>query len=253
MTNKKNCLLIFIFLISIGLVAQDAVATKNTQFSFRVSPNLTWSKVKSGPVQGDGTGLGFSYGLMADFNFSQNYFLSIEALATSMRNRIVSKDSLYQGENGVGSYYSNVKQDYKLQYVQLPISLKMKTNYINGMRYFFQAGIAPGVLYSRNVTTSASPSLPKEGEWYSPNADATDKDKGDFQEDPSNPESQAFINNIGRFRASLIIGAGIEYKLSGNTALTAGLRWDNGFTDIYRDKNTDGINNYLGLSVGILF
>ncbi|MDB4347071.1 PorT family protein [Bacteroidia bacterium] len=251
MTNKKNCLLILIFLFSIGLVAQDAAPAKKTQFGFRVSPNLTWSKIKSGPVEGDGTGLGFSYGLMADYNFSQNYFLSFEALVTSMRNKIVSKDSLYQGEQGVGAYYANVKQDYKLQYLQIPVSLKMKTNYINGMRYYFQAGLAPGFLISRNVTTSASPALPKEGEWYSPNA--SDNDKGDFQEDPSNPESQAFTNNVGLFRVPLIIGAGFEYKLSGNTALTAGLRWDNGFTDIYRDKNTVGINNYLGLSVGILF
>jgi len=250
MTNKKNCLLLFIFLFSLGLMAQEAPA-KKTQFGFKISPNLTWTKIKNGPVESDGIGLGFSYGLMADYNFSQNYFLSFEALVTSMRNKITSKDSLYQGANNVGAYYTNVKQDYKFQYVQIPVSLKMKTNYINGMRYYFQAGLAPSVLISRNVNTSANPKLPKEDEWYSPNAG--DNDQGDFQQDPLNPESVAFSNNIGLFRVPLILGAGIEYKLSGNTAFTAGLRWDNGFTDIYREKSTNGINNYLGLNIGILF
>lgn len=252
MASKKNCILL-ISLFSMGLLtyAQDGDAIKKWQFGFRVSPNFTWTKIKSGPIENNGTGIGFSYGLTGDYNFGQNYFFSVEGLVTSMKNKIALKDSFYQGADGVGANYSNITQEYKLQYVQLPLSLKMKTNYINGMRYFFQAGIAPGFIISRNVKVDASPDLKNEEEWFSPNA--SDSDKGDFQEDPKQPNITSFTNNIGLFRVPLVLGAGIEYKLSGNTAFTAGLRWDNGFTDIFRDKNTVGINNYLGLSVGFLF
>lgn len=251
MTSKKTIFLLFSLLAGQLLQAQEAGTNRKLQFGFRVSPNLTWTKIKSGQIENKGSGLGFSYGITADYNFNTNYYLNIEALVTSMRNKIGIKDSVYQGSNGVGSYYTNVEQDYKFQYLQIPVSLKMKTNFINGMRYFFQAGIAPSILIFRNVRVSANPTLPDQEEWFSPNA--SDTDKGDFQVDPNNTGSKAFTNNIGLFRVPLVLGAGIEYKLSGNTAFTAGLRWDNGFTDIFRDKNVVGINNYLGLSLGVLF
>lgn len=251
MRNKKNYILGLIFLISSSIFAQEVDPIKKFQFGFRVSPNLTWTKIKNGPAENDGTGLGFSYGLMGDYNFSQNYYLGFEALITSMKNKIALQDSFYQDAGGVGDYYSNIKQEYKFQYVQLPITLKMKTNYINGLRYFFQAGIAPGFLITRNVRVTGTPKFKNEEDFFSPNA--SDTDFGDFQKDPNNAESKEFTNNIGLFRVPLVLGAGVEYKLSGNTLFTTGIRWDNGFSDIFRDKNTTGINNYIGLTFGVLF
>jgi len=252
MTTKKTCILLLAMLINCSIFGQDVAAVgRKLQIGFRVSPNVTWAKIKSGPAERSGTGLGFSYGLEANYKFGPNYFLCIEALVTSMKNSIALKDSFYQGDGTVGSYYNDVKQAYKFQYVQVPLTMKMKTNTINGTRYFFQAGLAPSVLISRNVKVSADKPLPTDGEWFSPNA--SDRDAGDFQLDPNNSNTKAFDNKIGIFRVPLVLGAGIEYDLSGNTAFTAGIRWDNGFTDIFRDKNTVGINNYLGLSLGILF
>lgn len=252
MTTKKTPILLLALLINCSIFGQDlAPVGRVLQFGFRVSPNVTWAKIKSGPAKREGTGLGFSYGLEANYKFGPNYFLCMEAIITSMKNSISLKDSFYQGDGSVGSYYSDIKQTYKFQYVQIPITMKMKTNTINGTRYFFQAGVAPSVLISRNVKVSANKSLLNDGEWFSPNA--SDYDIGDFQLDPNNSNTKSFDNKIGVFRVPLVLGAGVEYDLSGNTAFTAGIRWDNGFTDIFRDKNTVGINNYLGLSVGILF
>ena len=116
MRSKKNYIFGLIFLISTSLTAQDADPIKKFQFGFRVSPNLTWTKIKNGPVENDGTGLGFTYGLMGDYNFSDNYYLSFEALVTTMKNKIAMKDSFYQGDGTVGAYYSGIKQEYKFQF-----------------------------------------------------------------------------------------------------------------------------------------
>lgn len=255
MRNKKYCIvLVTLFMLVQFSSAQDANPEKNTQFGFRISPNLTWAKINTGDAENNGMGIGFSYGITMDKAISNanNAFLSIEAIITSMRNNIALKDSFYQEPpGGTGAYYRDIKQDYKLQYLQIPVSIKMKTNRINGTRYFFQAGLAPGFLLNRNVRVTTNPAIPGNDEWFSPNAE--DNDQGDFQDDPNVVGDRSFTNNLSLFRVPLILGAGLEYSLSGSTSLVAGLRWDNGFTDIFRDKDVSGINNYLGLSVGILF
>ena len=54
-------------------------------------------------------------------------------------------------------------------------------------------------------------------------------------------------------RMSLIIGAGIEYPISGNASFIAGLRFDNGFTDFLSDNAYSGRHNFISLTAGILF
>ena len=51
----------------------------------------------------------------------------------------------------------------------------------------------------------------------------------------------------------MIIGAGVEYHLSGNMNLLAGLKFDNGFTDIFADARVNARNNFLSLQVGLTF
>ena len=41
-------------------------------------------------------------------------------------------------------------------------------------------------------------------------------------------------DDIQMFRVGLLIGAGIEYSLSGNTAIVAGVTYNNGFTNTLR-------------------
>ena len=84
-------------------------------------------------------------------------------------------------------------------------------------------------------------------------------------------------NEINIFSSNLIFAAGIEYNLSGNTSLLAGLTFQNGFTDAFKGKgiakdqstnspvfNNDatktaksfdlsGLPNYVELNIGILF
>ena len=90
---------------------------------------------------------------MLDYKIADNAYFAVEGLITSMKNSITLKDSFYQGDASVGSFFSNIKQEYKFQYIQIPLTIKMKTNAINGMKYNFQAGIAPSALISRQIFT----------------------------------------------------------------------------------------------------
>ncbi|MCG8307024.1 MAG: hypothetical protein MI975_06490, partial [Cytophagales bacterium] len=61
------------------------------------------------------------------------------------------------------------------------------------------------------------------------------------------------------FRASLIIGLGMEYKMNGTTTLITGINFNNGITDVLKSQNNltnllnKSINNYLEFYIGVLF
>ena len=63
-----------------------------------------------------------------------------------------------------------------------------------------------------------------------------------------------FNDRVFFMRLPLIIGGGIEYNLSGNTSLYAGLRVDNGFTNTFnKDEKTKANLNYVSITAGIFF
>ena len=51
----------------------------------------------------------------------------------------------------------------------------------------------------------------------------------------------------------MIIGAGVEYEISGSTVAFGGIEFNNGFVDILDGNSGKGFTNYLGLNIGILF
>jgi hypothetical protein len=87
-------------------------------------------------------------------------------------------------------------------------------------------------------------------------------------------EDEDIGEDIGIFRTSLIIGGGIEYNLSGDASIVAGLIFNNGFSNILNgsgveDSNGEpvinssdktlktfklrGMSNVVSLQIGFLF
>ncbi|MBL0314883.1 MAG: hypothetical protein IPP69_03560 [Flavobacteriales bacterium] len=80
-------------------------------------------------------------------------------------------------------------------------------------------------------------------------------------------------DDIKLFRSSLIIGAGIEYNLSGNSSLLAGITFNNGFSNMLNNEGVtldstgkpqifnkkpetfdlNAIGNFISLNVGFMF
>jgi hypothetical protein len=233
------------------LSAQNDAKPRSVIMGFKVSPNFTWTRIMEGNVQNDGMSLGFSYGLMGDINIANNpnYWLSTELLVTSFPAKLKSADTLWGSPSGFMSAYNNVTFNYRLQYLQLPVSLKFKTNEIGNLTWWFQFGLAPSILIQNKVTTKTTPDLYKKGtNSHNPNSEGNDA----FDFEGNNGEG-AFQDNVVPVRLPLILGAGIEAKISGKTRFVAGLRFDNAFTDMLWDKNTVARNNYLGVQLGIFF
>ncbi len=241
LTTKYSLLLILCVTFSIQAKAQD---DRDFRLGFKIIPGVDWIKARTNNVLRDGTGIGFSFGLMSDIRIADNYFFTPEILVTSMSNKVKMKDTTVYTLPGAS--YNNVSYKYNLKYIEIPLTFKFRTNESGGMRYWGQFGIAPGFIIGSNVSTLASPigsskAFPTD-EKYIPNDG--ENDRFDFTE---------HSDNINVLRCSMILGLGIEYNLSGNTSFYGGLRFNNGFTDFMGDKKSKAINNVLGLEIGLFF
>lgn len=241
-TIKSTFLLALLTFFVLNTQAQD---DRDFRIGFKIIPGLNWTKSITSNVVKNGTGIGFSFGVMADVKLDENYFFTPEINVTTMSNRMKMKGDTIYTLTTPYSNYNNVTYKYSLKYIEIPLTFKFRTNESNGMRYWGQIGIAPGILIGNQVTTSArgvgNSDFPLNEKYI---ANSSENDKYDFTKHQ---------DNINAIRASMILGAGIEYNLSDNTSFYAGLRFNNGFTDMLNDKKSKMINNVLGLELGFFF
>jgi hypothetical protein len=237
-----------LFVVSVLSVSQLFAQSSNNNFQLGLitSVNINWTKATSDKVQANGPGLGYSYGIMGDFGIkgSSKYFFSVEAIASNFRSKVsLDPEKVW---NNAGTPYKNVNFTYSLNYIELPMSLKFKLNEIGYTTWFAQFGFAPGVLFRSSAKWDGEFALQggtTSVDYYRNN----DGDSG-FEE---------YRDDAWFARVGMVIGAGMEYRFTGNTALVAGLRFNNGLTNFIADNKGDtkakAINNFIGINVGLLF
>ena len=231
---KKLLIIASFILISISIFAQEEPAF---HFGVKASPSLAWLRSDTKGYASDGSKFGFSYGLITDFNFASKYAFStgIDITYRGGKFKTVQELKTKVNEDSVIS----TSASYVLQYLEIPITLKLKTNEIGSVTYYVQVGVAPGINirarknYATNTQTFVLGAP-------TPKITNAEENKLDAQ------------NEINSLSLSMIIGGGVEYTLSGQTVLVGGIQFNNGFLDVFDD--TPKVNsNYLALTLGILF
>lgn len=233
--NKKILLLLLLISLSNWAVAQ----TKAFQFGFKIAPNIGWIKPDAKDYERIGTKAGFNWGFQGEFFLMENYFLN-----TGFNVIYLNGDYFYPHKRLIEEVPVEGMQErlLKMQYIQIPLILKMKTNEFSGFRVYGQVGFGLG------FTLNA-----KADDVFIPDPNLSSHSRKTF-------ENEDVKNEYRSTRESLLIGAGIEIPLGGATFLTAGLLFDNGFRDIMKDVNkTDGdiankgITNFIELQISLLF
>jgi hypothetical protein len=229
---KRLIATLFLLVITITTQAQE---DQSFHFGIKVAPSLAWLKSDTKGYDSDGSIFGFSYGLITDFNFAQRYAFGTGLDITYRGGKFKSVEQL-KTTQGLDSIIST-SATYNLQYVEIPITLKLKTNEIGAITYFAQIGIAPAYNIRARQSYTSTTQWTDAGTVH--NANASD-DKIDVMDD------------INSFNLSMILGVGLEYTLSGETVLLGGLQFNNGFLDAF-DTSAKVSTNYLALTLGVLF
>lgn len=272
MTNLKTFIAAVLLSSSFFAGAQESdMEDRKIRFGLHASPNFGWMNPNISQFEKSGLQprLGFGYGLVLDYKFSEssNYLFSTGFNITSNGGGLIEPyDSLVVNEisqNVTNEVYYTGKLDrtYRLNYVNVPLLLKMRTNEIGYMTYFAAIGMDLG------FRTRAFA-----------NDDFDWQDNGSALK-PDDRDDENITKQMNFFRTALNISAGGEYNLSGNTNLYFGLGWHNSFMNAFRNKDFNRIlepessgypdldgdgnaipsvkkkafTNYISLDVGIFF
>ncbi len=212
------------------LFAQRGFYGRDVRLGFKIDPVFvnTLRPLENG-IEKDGSGFGVNYGLMADIQFSD----SRGAFATGLEVQHASSSLLYK-DAGKGLYRDEAvgaEQSYKLklQYLQIPLSVKLKSNENNGFRWWGQFGTYMGALIGSRL---------------------------DYSYGNTSEENINAMNKTNKLNMGLLVGAGGEYRLAQKTDLYFGVGFENGFTDITKNKDwkDDKVAlNRWALRLGVFF
>lgn len=215
---KKLLLSLFFVCTSFLLFAQEGDTFKGFKLGLTAHPNFGYMKPDMQDVKSDGLRAGFTYGLIGDFAFAENYTFSTGLKLTTINGQTQTKNTV-----------SDFQSIYKLQYIEIPLEIKLFTNQKQGMRFFGEFGLGNGI----NVKARQDIKPANNATVAQENVDISD--------------------DIAMYRGSIIIGGGAEFALGGKTKMSTGLTFDNGFTNIRTNSNGKLKNSYLGLNLAVFF
>ena len=202
-----------------------------------IAPDVSWmhptaSKSDDGNyyVSSTGAKAGYSWGLMAEYFFAQNYGVVSGIELNTGGGKIEANFNPNQVNSGSISTVLKSDFNYNLQYIQVPFALKLRSDKISdqGLRIFGQLGLTLAI----NISKKASYTV------------AYNDDGGTAQTLQGDNEKLTGFLAASPIIIQLNIGGGLEYPITPKLNLYGGLFFNNGFL-----PNTVSPQNYkLGYS-----
>jgi hypothetical protein len=213
--------------VILGLIAVMTLGVVQAQISgykigVKLCPNVSYMRSENGDIALSKAPLRLGYGLVVDKMFAEKY-----AIGTGVNIYKMGGQSQFSYTSGDTAIFS-LTRNYKVTYIEIPLTLKLRTSPIAGITYWGQFGIGVGYLYK---------------------AYGDDTFKKDYQrnsstqifEQVSGSDAVPIVdagNEIQKqlmpVRASMIAAFGVEYPISGSTAIMAGITYNGGLLSVYK-------------------
>ena len=222
---KKIAILIPVFLICItAAFAQPAEITpegltKNPSFRMGLSFSGVTSWIspdfKAEFAETDGIRFNIGYGLHTDFGLGTtgNYYFSTGLFVLNTGGTLKYTNQ-YDDQT-----LSQRTIDYRFNYLNIPLTMMLRTNEVGYTVYFGRVGLDNG--FNIKSTYSTSDILPD-------NRTVVDKDD--------------FPDYATLYRAALHIEGGAEFNLTGTTNMFVSVTWNNGLGNVFSTKAV-GVKN----------
>ncbi|MEN0004833.1 MAG: porin family protein [Bacteroidota bacterium] len=244
--KKIVVLLAFFTCLASIAVAQEE---KEIRFGFHLSPTFNWMSANTNDINPSGTNLGLRLGMIGEYYFRENY-----AITTGI-GFIFNHGGTLQHENS-GRYWTRtdlpipdgtdmpdgVSLDYGIQYLEIPLGLKMRTREFGYIRYYAEPSVILGIKTQARGKVEQFSQIDSE-------------------------EQFNIRDEVNLLNMSWGIGGGVEYSISENTRLIGGLALHFGFLDVTDDngqvndpdrpdpveEDSKGITRSLTIRIGIMF
>ncbi len=240
---KKIVMVAFIFFTVQAIYAQGDI-----RFGFQMSPAVSWLNTDNNKINSSGPNIGLKLGLQGEYYFRDNY-----AITSGIGFHFNAGGTLlhqYGGvywtrtdlPTGLDTMSNDVKLKYSVQYVEVPIGLKMRTKEFGFFRYFLDPAITIGFKTQARGTITDSGKIGDEDEKY------------DIRQE---------VNGLNLCWG---LTGGAEYNIGENSTLVFGAGFQIGFTDVTddngtvfdpdrgnRDENSKGLFRSIVLKLGVMF
>lgn len=196
------------FGILLILLPASSMAQQKMSFGIHADPSVSWFTSDIKEMRNDGARPGFDFGLTFNKYFSPNYAFSTGISLMRAGGRLTSSDTTVMEFTRFNStVLPGNPVVYKIQYLVIPVGLRLQTNQIGYLTFFSDLGLDPKIVIGGKADI---PSL--------------------------NISNEKATKELRIFNLSYHITGGIEYSLGGTTALLFGLNFDNNFLDITKDN-----------------
>ncbi len=200
------------------------------------SPMLTWTKPDKAFDKGK-IRMGFEYGLITDISFNDegNYGLSTGILLSLAGGNI--EGPLQTASLALPAATAITA---KLQYISIPLLLKLKTNKINDkISVYGKFGTLQSFRYRAKADFE----------------NAIDEETGVNIAKKTKSIDNASTVKSKLFNFSVQVGAGIEYYVSDRTSIITGIYYNHGFIPVLKEDVTrsEATMSNLGLRLGVMF
>lgn len=227
---------IFLLLILCAVLLPASYSQDQFRFGFETSPFISWMKTDNKKTPGDGSRIGFNLAANGEYNFAEHYAVRL-GLGLSFgqgggltHNEINGTAQLFPNSSlsdpALNAIATGTLVKYRINYLEIPFALKMKTPEYGNIRYFAEV---PALAIGFKTGARA--------------------DIGVFEDENIKKDIAPLSLNWG-------LGLGLEYSLNSSTSLVGGLYYQAGFTDVTTDDGADkskATNQRIVLRVGVLF
>jgi len=226
-------------IVALGFNSNAQGNEKDFRFGLKIEPSFNWLKPDNAKdFTNGGLQLGFGVGAITDFKLAENIWLSTGFSLDFSGAKLnyldngndrdttgyyVYDDAIVEISDmeGVDSaryadylFYQLNKRAYKVNYVNIPMMLKMKTNEIGYLTYYGQFGLLTSIMTKARSTDDVT-----------------------LSGTASSLEDLNIDSEVSLMKASLSIGGGFEYAISESTSAFVTVAYNYGFTSITKKES----------------
>ena len=230
------------YILLFGILLHTGPVLAEGRIGIKFSPSISFARIHTNPnnlgFKTGGAALKLKLGATYDHSIRSNYWISTGAFFAFQR--IIIKNSALSIQQDAqqtdqdaqkASSTISIHERHELQYVQIPLLLKLYTSELKlDLRIYVDLGFVGQIRFN------------------------------DIKKIEQSNQTDLFIEKFRRWGLAGLIGAGFEYDLSLSTSLFAGISYQRGLSSIVEQqheyKNIPkliGYNDMVSLDMGVRF
>ena len=213
--------------LAVLFFSPNAAQSQGYHLGLQLAPNVSMAEPRELSHAAIQSEAHFGYGFVFDAMFTEKYAIGT-GVNVFYNGGITQHLAFQEDENGLSIEAVQLVQQQ--QYVEIPLTFKMRTNEIGYTTYFgqFGAGFGLNVRSEGSQKTTSFATLDSLGS-------VTEVVFSQSAFEAAESEQVSMADRTRLFRPSMIIGLGAERRLTGSTALVVALRYNVGLRSQYED------------------